>query len=354
MAQAAYISTEPERIGATLARMFADLQQEGGTYNQSANSNLLVPVADASHLKELEPILDSFALVHPARVFVVVLDQSKPKLEAQVSARCYGLSKHEHVCSEIIRVSGSTDALAAAPSVLRANLLTGTTTEMLVWGSELPIAEIARFASLADSILIDSASFAGRFSDLAAISAYTKNIIDFTWVGLGIWRDELKSMIARSGALSVLSTLEQVRVTATGIDGKVSASALLFAGWIADRLHLNLQRDDSGVLRGRGPQHPAVAFTFETAQSAQRDLLDKVTLSFRGLAGSIEAELCRGGLLEARSSFEPTYRASRPFEDETISGRMRRQFLIGESFANYAGALREALKLYSFICKSAV
>jgi hypothetical protein len=354
MAQAAYISTEPARIGATLARMFADLQEEGSTYNQSANSNLLVPVADASHLQELEPILDSLALVHPARVFILVLDQSKPKLEAQVSARCYGLSKDEHVCSEIIRVSGSTDALSAAPSVLRANLLTGTTTEMLVLGSQLQIGEISRFASLADSILIDSASLSARFSDLSEISAYTKNIIDFTWVGLGIWRDELKSMIARSGALPVLSNLERVHILATGIDGRVSASALLFAGWIADRLHLNLRCDESGMLRGRGPQHPSVEFVFEISKADQRDALDRVAISFRGLTGTIEAELCRGALLEARSNFKQAYKASRRFEDETLAGRMRRQFLIGESFANYPGALVEALKLFAISPKTAV
>jgi glucose-6-phosphate dehydrogenase assembly protein OpcA len=345
MAQSAYIPTEPHQIGATLARLFADLQEEGSNYSQSATANLIVPVSRATQLDELEPLLDSFALMHPARIFVVVIDESQSTLQAEVSARCHGLTKQEHVCSEIIRIRGSAAALESAPSVLRANLLTGATTEILVWDASVPRQELTRFSQLADSMLLDSAAFAGRFSEMAELAQCTKQLIDFTWVGLGGWRDECKQMFARSGALSCMLQLKSLQIEAAPMDSGTSATALLFAGWVIDRLHLVLEKEKTGRIFGRGPGGILCEFTFASASPEDVDMLRCVTFNF-GFGSEIKkAVLRRTSRLEVSADLGVGYAASRPLEDPSLQGRMRRQFLIGESFANYAAALRNALRL---------
>lgn len=347
-----YTKTALNKIGSALGGFFSGLESQDKNFSRAVNFNLLIPLSSPELLDSLESELDAFSLVHPARFFVLYFDPTLTAVEASVTARCHALSKSDHVCSEIIRIGcppGQTQAMA---SVVRGNLLTGLATELYLFDPRIGIETLQALAPLGDTIILDSGEFTGHLETLDVLTRLVRSVLDLQWVGLGLWRDEVKDLFSRPVIRDYLEKIQSVEITASCDQAHASgASSFLFAAWVIERLgftsDLSYGRGGFECTNGNG-KRLRVAINGEGASATPQ--LQSVRfrfdpLEFEGTQQEQFVQLTRGDGLETMVDLTLSYRSRRPFDDETREGRIKRYFLIGESVTNYTAAARLALEL---------
>ncbi len=342
----AYQIVPASGIGKALQRLFpesVDPEKEG--YRISADRNFIVLTTKA-RLAEIDHMLEDFAVSIPSRFFVVYEDPALKDLQTSVAGRCQIVSRGRHLCCELVRVACPKVGAALLPNVLRANLLTGMQTELLVGeqavGSEL--LELVR--PIADRLFLNSADVPGGLSTVRRLNEDLP-IVDVQWLFLSGWRDQLKSVFSHDLLVQQLDTLEEISIAAPGSgQGPLPAGALLLAGWIGSRLRLTPMSYGTGGFVCQSPAGERVQIRLRYDPKVQNGQVQNLRLDFRRL-GPAEAhvELRHGARLETFVEAGQRYHVSRMLDDETVTGALRRYFVIGESTTNYRSALRFAVEL---------
>lgn len=345
----AYIPTTPATIGAALTDVFTELRRDDQEFSRSANTNVIIAVSSRGALDRVDAAVDALSLVHPSRFFVVFVDDELPDVVTEISARCHGLSKSSHVCSEVVRIGTPRSKLWTVPSIIRGNFMVGTAAELYLFDAAVSRELLDSLAPLVDSILFDSGDFSDRVDMVAEAARYCGNLIDVQWIGLGPWRDEIKTAFSKQPVRELLRGLDDVTVRAAGGTRETPPFvALLLGGWIVERLGLTQVCGRHGALRGRLPlaRNREVRLSFESLPAPEarvEEVRFAGTLPGGGV-GSVRVIHGAGGL-ETIIEAERAYRSLRPIEEESREGLIRRFFLIGESTANYNAALRAALHI---------
>lgn len=397
-------SVEPQKISSSLDKVFRDLREGAPQQqiNRAAGANLLIPLADASRVGALESMVDSIAQAHPARVFLCYPDNKASDFQVVIAARCFARGKNDHVCSEIVRIGVPPSKLGALPSVIRGSVMLSKPTEIFLLDADVPTSTLQLLLPLADSMYLDSGIFEGNFSRLHELS--TASMVDLQWVALGAWRDQIKAFFDVPACRSLAFGLETVTITATQplkveagrslpastIDTPTdtsTAAQLLLAGWVTSRLGLTLDgvrgsdalysatskglgrvgshSSELRTLRVALKRQPLAGADFTRAQLFSVVFTTKpstggtTSISFRRAGpavptsqssrgpaqASLETASPPSASLETVAEPGPSFRASRPLEDESTAGLLTRYFSIGESITNYGAALRGALEL---------
>lgn len=347
-----YVPAKRDNVNAALSALFGALENGDARFNRSAGSNLIIPLSRPELLEAVEEDIDVLSMAHPSRVFVLYFDDSLEEVQASVSARCQALSKNEHVCSEVIRVGLPRSHISAAPSVIRANLLTGIPSEFYLYDAAFDVDALRQLSTLGDTIILDSGDFEGRFDAFEQICSLAHSVLDLQWVALGIWRDEIKDLFGRPIVRDYAGNIRSVSITAQTSTGAADgASSLLLASWIAGRLGLGNQ-----LLFGHDgfefntPSGQSVRISLHAVSERGPSCIREVLFRFEPLRIGTEPQeqyirLTRAEQLESAVELRVSFRSTRPFDDESREGRIRRYFLIGESMANYTAAARLALDL---------
>ncbi|MBN8551108.1 MAG: glucose-6-phosphate dehydrogenase assembly protein OpcA [Deltaproteobacteria bacterium] len=347
-----YIPTSLDGISSALTKLFSSLETKDKTFNRAAHSNVIIPVSAVGLLESIESEIDTLSLVHPSRFFVVYLDEAQPVPTASVSARCHALSKTEHVCSEVVRIACSRAGFVAVPSLIRANSLTDMATEVYLADVRVPADVLNLLIVPGNTLILDSANFEQRYDELDHLEHLVGSVLDLQWVGLGLWRDEIKDLFGRPLVREYTRAVRSVEISSSSASGSDGPAALLLAGWIAGRLGLSrtLTRVEDGVLcSDGGGRELKVKFNITRASGPSK--LSEVLFTFDPLrvGSSPQSQYIRlrrnGEALETMVDLNVSYRTTRPFDDESAAGRIRRYFLIGESMTNYTAASRVALEV---------
>lgn len=347
-----YKQTAAEKVNAELAEFFAQLEGADKVFNRAANANVIIPLSSPELLEALEPQLDVLSFAHPSRFFVVYFDEKAQSLSTSVSARCHALSKSEHVCAEIIRIGFPRREVAAVPSLIRACLLTGMQTEFYLFDGRFDVQELRKFSNLGDSLILDSADFEGRYEELYTVQNLTRSVLDLQWVGLGLWRDEIKALFERPFIRSYLPAVRAVEITASSASTAATpASALLLGAWILDRMRLGSQvRWAGGDFECIATEGQSVRMSLRSTRGAAESKLLEVLFRFDPLriGESPQDQYIRvscADSLETMVDLNVSFRTSRPVEDNSKTERLKRYFLIGESVTNYTASAALAQRL---------
>ncbi|MFM1848365.1 MAG: hypothetical protein RL417_1839 [Pseudomonadota bacterium] len=346
-AEYAYTPTSPGAITKALGDVFAAMESAGQRFNRSANTNVIVAVSSVDSLRELETSIDSLSLVHPSRFFVVYIDDKLKRVETAISARCHGLSRSEHACSEVVRIGTPRADLWLVPSIIRGNFMVGMPAELYLADGDISQDLVDKLSPLADLVIFDSGDFSSRLDILAETARFCSNLLDLEWVELGPWRDEIKGAFARGLIRDLLPDLTAIVVRASGGVGNLpSFGALLLGGWMVDRLGLSHLLGRHGDIHAQlpGGRHKQVSLRFEGCPGEGRQI-EEVTFLFESAEGKSALRLVRDESIEVSVEGARKMHWSRPVEDESRDELIRRYFLIGESTANYNAALRVALHL---------
>ena len=341
-----YNPVPPSGIGKALQKLFpasTNPEQEG--YRISADRNFVVLTTKA-RLGEVEQMLSEFAVSIPSRFFVVYHDPSVPDLQAAVAGRCQIVSRGRHLCCEVVRLAFSGAGANLLPNVLRANLLTGMSTELLVGevGIGADLLELLR--PIADRLFVDSADVPGGLPAVRRLSEELP-IVDVQWLFLSAWRDQVKSVFSHDLLIEQLARLEEIQI---GVPerkaGSLPAGALLLAGWIGSRLHLTPMSFGSAGFVCQSPCGEQVRIVVRPGGRMVDGQLLSLHLGFTRSAGAEPSvELRHEAKLETYVHAGQNYHVSRRLDDETVTGALKRYFVIGDSTTNYRAALRFAVEL---------
>jgi glucose-6-phosphate dehydrogenase assembly protein OpcA len=343
----AYAPTSPALISKALGDVFSAMESGEQRFNRSAHTNVIVATSSRDTLGAVEKTLDALSLVHPSRFFVVYIDDSLPAVATEISARCHGLSRSEHACSEVVRLGAPRSKLGLIPSVVRGHFMVGTPAELYLADGAVSRELVDCLTPLVDLTIFDSEDFAHRLDIIAEVARLCPALLDLEWIKLGPWRDEIKAAFSRAIVRDHLPMLTEVSIDASGGRGDIPPlHALLLAGWILDRLELVRILGHHGDLRASFPRGGGrqVRLRFGGGRGVVAQI-EEVAFRFGDGAGGGAVSFVRGQGLETHVELERRMRWSRPLEEEDREGLIRRYFLIGESTANYNAALRGALSL---------
>lgn len=334
---------QPAAIGelsSSLTKAFESMEADGNRYIKSATVNSLLVVSADYNKQEVEDLIYTLTLVHPNRAFLVVVDESCKEIRAEFSTRCHKISKSEHICSEVIRLFCSSSHFAQVKSILRANLMTGMPTELVLIEGRNPVEVYNQFGFLSEQVIFSTALFENNFSEIKTLLQYDPALIDLEWVKLGSWREPVKEAFKNSLAREKLSELRKIELTYS--DAK--HSALLLTGWMADRLGLDLKSKSGDKFTFKSRENTEILIELISKSEALKGVSN---VSFIFGNSNEYVKITRGDLMQTEINFKENVKTSRPFEDLSFAELLKRYFFIGESTINYRDSLSNALKLNS-------
>jgi glucose-6-phosphate dehydrogenase assembly protein OpcA len=334
-------------IGKALAVLFESPEGQG-SFTRASSTNVIVsgvPLPDVGHALEMVELL---APVHPARFFVPIVDASLSKVRAEIAAVCGRVSAGTAVCSEIVRLFVPEASRGSMPSIIRANMLPGLSSEVFVLGWE-PSAEL--FIRQADQVFFDSQAFssADLLQLLGVVISCRIASIDFNWVRLGMWREEIKRLFDGSSQAEALGELSRVVVHSSSYtNGLFDVTGLLLSGWIVGRLGLEPEAYGRSGWECIARNRRAVSVQLVSSNEAPLPGISAVQFFFKDSAGEERplASIRRGEMLESQSEVGERSVLRRSIENEDIQSVVERFFLVGVSTFNYESSLKVGLEMY--------
>ncbi len=353
--QSYYYSRTPlSDITGGLNRIFSSLRLEtGDSYVRSAASNMIIPVASADVLNELDGFIDDLTLFHPSRFFVLVRDGEKGEIKADITARCHGLTAAQHVCCEVVRLFCPESKMAALPELVRANLVPGMSTQIFLYDPKVSTRLVDTFVPLSDQIIFDSSDFEGRIELVSHLVGISSNLVDMQWVSLGLWREQIRAAFESPSVQAQIGSIESIVIggecsAAMGASGQGAIAMLLLAGWFVDRLGLEVFGCNASGFDCYTPQGKLVKLVLDEKKAANSSRMMRVEILFRKSAGEASfVSLKRADKLEVAINMDESISWSCYFEDESRWGLVKRYFQIGEIFSNYYNSLCNAVDLRS-------
>lgn len=345
--QTGYTKTTPDKIGKDLKELFNATGEQGAEFVVSAGKNLIILVPRRSDLAALNPILEHFMQVYPARFFVVYLEQGLKEIEVALSVQCHMLGKDKHACAEVVMIGASSEHAKNVQSILRANALPGRLSELFIYDlADVDLNIIELVASLCDRIVIDSSEPKVNLSLVSRILPLSKQLADLEWVRLGLYREQISSVFRRSFISSILGQVSEINIEATAPGNALPSPMLLLAGWLLDGLGLKIMTYSKAGFECKNARGEAVLLNVKTITASDKPKVTNISFNFRDRLNS-KIVIQRSNVLEIIGATGTGFRLKRALEDDSLEGCINRYFLIGESIKDYDKALKNALELQS-------
>jgi len=348
------IQAEVSAIASSLNRLFEELQQSEDSLLRTSSKNVIILLTDAHWHSYAEEVLQVVTQVNPARIFFVHCDPKLSKIDVSVSALCHGLSKEEHICSEVIRISTPTRESNRVPFLLRANALSGVATDLFLIG---PIADaestsmeqpLRPYLRLCESVFFDSNTFPNQFRFLSAEFGSRLRFVDLQWLRLASWREAVSQLFAVQGWALKLTQLSRIELNGTLRQGEESSAALmLMAGWLLSRLDFEVTAFGARTFECQARDGRSLQIVLDT----KKEPAQEATLTQMRFIFSPESDIAPETVIFARRDAQvapgvnPGLWRAVAEEDERISEILSRFFLVGESIKSYTGAAKVALEL---------
>lgn len=223
---------------------------------RARTANLMVFLTSDAALAQTQDTIRELAVIHPCRALIMLADRDGPNLDIEmfVAASCQSdrrSQKAELCCEEVTLVARghfTSELPSAALPLLVPDL------PVFLWWHDLERLSDDCFqplSSAAERLVIDSVDLAAMNTDLATIERLLSQkgndaiaVSDINWARLTSWRALLASFYDVQEYLPALTDLERVAINYTAPESNpngIATQALLIAGWLASRLHWNIE-----------------------------------------------------------------------------------------------------------------
>lgn len=340
-----YSAVEVSGISKALTSLF-ESDVEDQVITRASATNVIVSGVTLEGLAEATRVVESIAPVHPARFFIPVMEPGAVSMRAEVAAACVRVSSGNEVCSEIVRLYFPDSARLAVPSVVRANMLPGLSSEVFAFGWDDSSQQLIKQSDL---LFIDSheLSRSALLKILDLVTSSRVQTVDFNWVRLGVWREEIKRVFDLSSTQRALANLKAITIeSAEYNEGEYDASAFTLAGWLCHRLGAEpLSLGHSGwECRRRSGGDFFISFK-RVAPIGPSATIQRVSLSGGDTSDSPIATLSRREVLESQIDVEGGVVLQRAVENDDGLAVIERFFLVGDSTVNYEPSLKLGLEM---------
>ncbi len=334
-------------IGKALSVLFESPDGQG-SFTRASSTNVIVSGVLPNELERALELVELLAPLHPARFFVPIVHSSVTEVRAEVAAVCVRVSGGTAVCSEIVLLFIPEHSRHSMPSIVRANMLPGLSSEVFVLGWE-PSSEL--LIRQADQVFFDSQMFTS--SDLLQLLGLVASCripsVDFNWVRLGVWREEIKRLFDATTTSEALTRLSRVEVQSSGyVSGHLDVTGFLLSGWIVGRLGLEPEAFGRSGWECIGRNRRSVSVQLVSGADAPRPGISAVQFFFKDASGNEcpLASVRRGEALESHREVGERSVLRRPIEKDDLQSVLDRFFLVGVSTFNYESSLRVGLDMY--------
>ena len=325
-------------LSSMLAEAYSSMEADGGKYVKSATINKIIVVPAGFNKSEIEELIYTLTLVHPNRTFLIVLDDNCNELEAEFSTRCHKVSKEDHVCSEVIRLYSHPDKISELKTVLRANLITGVNTELILTGELDPVQTYKQFGDLSEQIIYSSSSLKKNFSEIKKIIESDQVLVDLEWINIGEWRQQIKEAFASHALKEKIDKINRIELT----HNNSLSSALLLAGWITYKLGFD-------YISGNKKQFNYLSKNGKKLELSIQEKEDKIK-SILGVVFKLEVpseyiSISISDTMNTDIYVNGHIRTTRPLENYNFIELIKRYYFVGDSTINYKPSLLAAYKL---------
>jgi glucose-6-phosphate dehydrogenase assembly protein OpcA len=181
----------------------------------------------------------------------------------------------------------------------------------------------------------------GFFDLVPSLRRLCPALVDLRWIALAPWREQVRAVFDKPPLLDRLDALEEIEIVATAPQDEWPPSLFLLAGWILDRLQLDPVACTAGSIECRRPRggDVRVVLRVEAGQVAR-----VTSIVMTGREGVV-VRILRKEALETIVEGPYSYRWSQLLDEDSSHALLERYFLVGESTANYRGALQVAQQL---------
>jgi glucose-6-phosphate dehydrogenase assembly protein OpcA len=206
-------------------------------------SNLLIYAPTQADASRIGTAVDAIAERHPSRILMLVADApAGEEIGAYVSAVCHLGEGRRQVCSEHVTVYAAGHAVRRLASIAR-SLVIGDLPTSVWWAAPVPpplggeVMEELR--AMSAEVIFDSVLFADPVRGLDATAEWVAGasrrigVTDLAWSRLAPWRTFAAQALDPAGLPGALAAAREVTIEH---GAGALAEAVLFAGWLADRL----------------------------------------------------------------------------------------------------------------------
>lgn len=312
------------REAATLASS-AETSAEPKVRATLANLVILSPhVDDANAQRELNEIVSEICISYPSRLFVVQLlpspdgSSSAEPLDTFVSSRCVRAASGAHICSEEIYIDVRPQGMPLVANLLLSLFVPDVASTLFLigdagkWAAQAQ--ELVRsLKEVCDRLIYDSRAFSDysaavdlmlqglrlRPAALAALTGqevhnYTpvfsgaRHLRDLAWPALKRWGSLVTEQFDNSRFTAEAVYISRARLKYQRAEhGRIPAEVLIFAGWIAEKLHWHTGQ--------RASEKEAIVINCTTPSGTGAGLVfegrSKEGVSFQAALMSVEFEI---------------------------------------------------------------
>ena len=342
-----YSPTEINGILSSLDKFFGAMDP-GATYTRAAGNNVIVPISADFNPEALSALIAVLVKTHPSRIFVIINDNKATTITAEVSAQCQMLSKNEHTCSEIIRITANESNKAALPEIVLANLITGRPIELFLLDCSIDISTVKLFSPLVEQVVFNSSDFNEHLKTLSFLASSGLSLVDAQWICQSVWHEQIRLAFERLDVRQSLAQLRSIEISGARLErSPVSISTILVSGWIVSSLKLDVSSFGLAGYDCIGSDGGIVGLSINSEQTADQDSIESVSFSFSEDGAKIQSVVVKrsGNIVEGLIKSNELLRFSAGLEPMSHLAALERYYSIGESVANYPAALRCAIDL---------
>jgi len=342
-----------------LVKAMSESAEDGKEIHSGVSVNLILLAPSKEFLVPIEEAIVCLSTVHAGRIFTIIGDETRSDIGVEIDIRLTPLSKTEEVATEVIRIVAPERLFQALPSILRAHLLSGITTELFIVEPLKNSILLNLLSPFVEECLLSSRQFENHLEEIEIIASRGAKIVDLEWIGMAAWRDQLKYIFERFGGENLPDRLESIALTAiTNNDKVIPANALLFAGWLVNRLGLDVVAFGNGGYECRFPigmKKQSIRLDLKVEKGPEHGTLVELSCEFTPRGGLRTHTVLRmnrsnSETLETLVDLGPGgasqfLRLSRPLDSGDTLEYLTRYYVIGESVTNYRAALKSGIEL---------
>ena len=316
VSQTTGLSTDYSKIADTLRVLFAEQTGSETPMVRVGSSNFFIlnlstvgSNADRLALaNSKEQLIAKLSRVHPCRFFLINLGAELTEIDVSVAARCHRGPNGQSLCSEVVTLEVPFKRLAALPSILLANLLTGMQTELFITSSvftadeEMAGSVLDHLLPIVDLAIYDSAEGCLSSNVFKQLINSKGVLVDLNWLRTSVWREQLREICNKPAVLSKLADLNEIEVVLPEKDQQrpendfINSGPYFIAAWMVRKLGLTpVARTESGVFKlvdlHRHPDLNSLAASFGRSFGHQTELkVPTVELSFPSAQSKMRSE----------------------------------------------------------------
>ncbi|MGL5034732.1 MAG: glucose-6-phosphate dehydrogenase assembly protein OpcA, partial [Microcystaceae cyanobacterium] len=185
-------------------------------------------------------IADAIAASNPCRIIALCPTAEEDEgVQAQVSAYCPIQKRNQNalICCEYITLRGTAEALERVGGVIAELMIPEL--PKFIWWKASPDADYAlfkRLASLVNTIIVDSSTFAEPQTDLEQVAQLLDQdfaLADLNWGRLAPWQELTAEAFDSPERRSAVKEIDQISID---YEKGNHTQAIMYLGWVASRL----------------------------------------------------------------------------------------------------------------------